>query len=51
LQENFGGDRKAHLLGSLKVDDQIELYWLLDGQVSRIGPFQDLADLNTHTVI
>jgi hypothetical protein len=32
------------LLGGFKIDDELELGWLLDGQVCRLRAFQDLID-------
>ena len=39
-------DRQAERLGGLHVDDQHELGGLLDGQVSRFGALEDLADVD-----
>ena len=38
-------DRKAERLRSLKVDDQLELRGLLDGNVSRFGALQNLVHI------
>src|SRR5215813_4783546 len=38
-------DREAEGLGSLEVDDELELGGLFDGEVSGLGAFQDLVDI------
>src|SRR5438876_3241671 len=35
-------DRQAEGLGGLEVDDELELRGLLDGEVARLGAFEDL---------
>ena len=42
LEEQRRGNREAKRLRGLEIDNQLELYRLLDGQVSRFGSFQDL---------
>src|SRR5213594_3627521 len=34
-------DRQAQRPGGLEIDDQLELGWLLDGEVARLRTFQD----------
>src|SRR6266446_1222405 len=34
-------ESEAQSLGGLEVDDELEIHWLLDGQVGRLGAFQD----------
>src|SRR5262249_8296118 len=38
-------DREAEGPGRLEVDHQFELRGLLDGEVGRLGTFQDLVDI------
>jgi hypothetical protein len=45
--EHCSWDGKAKLLGSLKIDDEIELGWLLDGRVRRFRVAQTLVDIVT----
>src|SRR2546426_11643472 len=45
LQQQRLRNRQPERLGSLEVDHQLELRGLLDGEVSRFGPFQDLVDM------
>ncbi len=35
--EDLGGDRDVELLSRFEVNDQVELYWPLHGQVRRLG--------------
>src|SRR5258705_9540514 len=37
-------DRQAEGLGGLQVDDQLELCWLLDGQIGGLRTPEDLVD-------
>jgi hypothetical protein len=37
-------DRQAERLGGLEVDHEIELGRLLDGEICRVGPLQNLRD-------
>jgi hypothetical protein len=39
--EEVRRDSEAKGLGSLEVDDQFEVHGLLDGQIDRLGAFQD----------
>jgi hypothetical protein len=34
-------DREVEGLGGLQIDDQLELGWLIDGEIARFGSFQD----------
>src|SRR5882724_7439711 len=43
------GHRDPEGLGSLEVDDQLELHRLLYGQVGRFGPFQDFIHIRGGT--
>ena len=40
-----GRHGEAERLGGLEINDQIELGWLLDREVSRLGAAQDLVDI------
>ena len=44
LEEEDRGDGDPEGLGGLEVDDQLVLHGLLDRQVGRRGPLQNLAD-------
>src|SRR5229473_4613900 len=48
LQERWR-DRQAEGLSGLEVDDQLELGGLLDGQVSRLGPPENLVNIEPPT--
>src|SRR5690348_8090422 len=37
--------RQTKGLGGLEVDDQLELRWLLDGEVRGLGALEDLVDV------
>jgi hypothetical protein len=37
--------------GGLQIDDQLEYGRLLDRQISRLGAFQDLSDVNADLAI
>src|SRR6516165_11648421 len=41
---------KAERLGGFLVDDQFELGWGLNRQVSRVGPFEDAIDIAGRTL-
>ena len=43
LKQDLGRNSQAELLGSLQVDDQLELRGLLHGQVGRISTLEDLV--------
>jgi hypothetical protein len=36
-------DREAERVGGLEIDDELELGWLLDGKIGRVGPFRILS--------
>jgi hypothetical protein len=38
-------DRQAEGLGGLQIDDQLELGWLFNRKVGRLGPLEDLVDI------
>ena len=42
-------DLETERLGGLEVDDQLELCWLLDGQVSGFRAFEDLVHVHGRT--
>ena len=44
-QEQRLGNREAESLGSLEIDDQLELGGLLDGEVGGFGALEDLVDI------
>ena len=46
LQQQQRRNRQAQRLGRLRIDDQLELRGLLDGQISRLGAFQELVDVD-----
>src|SRR5712691_8544951 len=39
-------DRQAQRLGGLEVDHQLELGWLLDGEVGRLCSLEDFVDVD-----
>src|SRR5262249_38942306 len=39
--QEVGGEGEAKGLGGLEIDDELEVHRLLDGQISRLGAFQD----------
>src|SRR5690349_20788322 len=41
-------DGEAERLGGLHVDDQLELCWLLDGQIGWLDALEDLVDITGH---
>jgi len=43
LKQDLGRNSQAELLGSLHVDDQLELRWLLYGRVARLRALEDLV--------
>ena len=43
--EHLRRNRDADLLCRLEIDHQLELHWLLDGQVSRLRAFEDLVHI------
>jgi hypothetical protein len=45
LEEEHRGNDEPEGLGGLEVDHQLECRGLLDGQVPRLGPFQDLVHI------
>src|SRR4030095_8437243 len=45
-QEQRLRNRQAQRLRSLEVDHQLELRWLLDGQVAGLGSFEDLVHVD-----
>src|SRR6266567_3186222 len=48
-RQQRGRDRQAQGLGRLEVDHQLELGGLLDGQIGRLGPLQDLVHVDRGT--
>jgi len=45
-RQHVGRDCEADLLGGFQIDHQLELSWLLDGQVSRVSALQDLVNIH-----
>src|SRR5207245_1440358 len=45
LEEDMWGNRQPERLGSLEVDDQLELHRLLHRQVGGLGAFEDLVHI------
>jgi hypothetical protein len=43
--EERGRHGQAQRLGGLEIDYQLELGWLLDGQVRGLSPFDDLVNV------
>src|SRR2546430_6319419 len=41
------GNRQAERPGGLEVDDQLELGRLLDGEIGRLGAFENLVDIGS----
>src|ERR1051325_6385351 len=46
-QQQRRRDREAEGFRGLEVDDELELGWLLHGQVTRSGAFEDLVHINS----
>src|SRR5438128_11769809 len=46
-RQHRGRDREPERLRSLEVDHQLELVGLLDRQVRRLGPFEDLVHIRS----
>src|SRR5262245_18039658 len=44
-------NRQAQSLRGLEIDHQLELRWLLDGQVGGLGPFEDLVHVGGCTAV
>src|SRR5262245_6025179 len=44
-------NRQAQSLRGLEIDHQLELHWLLDGQVGGLGALQDLVDVRGGTSV
>src|SRR5215813_302929 len=44
-------NRQAQRLRGLEIDHQLELHWLLDGQVGGLGALQDLVDVRGGTSV
>src|SRR4029453_19319551 len=51
LEEQHRRDGQTHGLGSLEVDDQLELHGLLYRNVAWLGAFQDLVDVESGTPV
>src|SRR5215211_6858674 len=51
LEEKARRNREAEGLGSLEVDDQLELHRLLHGEVPRVSPLQDLVHIGSGTSV
>src|SRR5687767_12331615 len=51
LGEHVRGDGEAEGLGCLEVDDEVEAHRLLDGEVSRLGAFENLIYVGSCTVV
>ena len=45
LEEEGRGDGQAQGLRGLEVDDELKLSGLLDGEVSRLGPFEEFVHI------
>src|SRR6266436_4822197 len=45
------GHVEAKRLGGLKIDDQLELCWLLHWEIGGVGAFERLADINAYLAI
>jgi hypothetical protein len=45
LAQQWQRDSQAERLGGLEVDDELEFGRVLDGQLGRLGAFQDLVDV------
>src|SRR5215831_10062332 len=40
-------DRQADLLGRFEIDNELELHWLFDREIGRLGAFEDFVDVNS----
>src|SRR2546425_836945 len=49
-QQQRPGDCEAKRLGRLEVDHQLELRWLLDGQVRRLCALEDVVDIDSEAM-
>src|SRR2546425_1135753 len=45
-RQHIRRNRQADLLGGLEIDDQVELRWLLHGQVARLDPLQNFVNVS-----
>src|SRR4051812_38602497 len=45
LSEDRGRDGQADRPSGRKIDDQLNVGWLLDGQIGRLSPLHDLVDV------
>ena len=43
--EHLGRDRYADLIGGLEIERKIELCWLHQSKITRLGAFQNLIDV------
>src|SRR5438132_9988225 len=46
-RQHIGRDRQADLLGRFQIDNELELLRLLDGEISRLGTFQDFIHVDS----
>ena len=46
-RQHIGRDRQTNLLGRFEIDDQLELFRLLDREVRRFGAFQNLVHVDS----
>ena len=46
-REDRWRDRQTERLGGLQIDDELEFGWLLDGQVGRLGTFENFVDIRS----
>src|SRR5207249_1043550 len=44
--QHIGRNRQADLFGCFQVDDELELLWLLNREVGRLGAFQNLVNVS-----
>ena len=49
-RQHIGRNRETDLLGGLKVDDQLEFGWLLNGKIRRFRSCQDFVDVDSYTI-
>ena len=45
------GDRQAERSGGFQIDQDLELRWLLDGEIGGLGPLQDLVHVDCSLAI
>jgi hypothetical protein len=44
-------DRQAERLGGLEIDDKVELYWLLNGEIAGFRTPEDLVEVDRQALV